>query len=655
MANNRVEIDITANDRATAVVSNLNRNLLQLGSSGNMVQVVLGNMASGGLVAGLSAVAGTIGAVVLGFQAVSSALSGVMSGIREASTLQTSFLTAANSTGLNLKISLPEAEEIQKKLGTSISLAAATQPGSTQDYLTIANVISGSIARAYQGKPKEFLDASTELVKGAGLLSLAANVDPASAGTTIGRFVNGTSSFSQLRLIDFFEKNPDLVEKIDAVAKERGLETEKLEAWTQKQRVDVFNAAIGQIVTPEFLARLNNTAEAKLQIAQAAMFDPQTGLFGFMREVKGLGGLSALDSFNNLLTTVLGVSETGSKLAKALGITIDPMYVLGTGINIFNDILVKVGGWLGSLDPDKLKITGSLGGIGNGVTEWLNKGISSLLKSVENFDGVAFGGWLANITNVLMRNISSFLINFEWWKALQTILTLPVKIGDILYGYVTSIDYGSFFAFFDGMMLALFKNIGKFIGYNFSLAMGSIFNVLASVGGNLLEMWDGFMNMLKTGITGSMLTLLGTGVTFIKTELEKKKDQIFSALSSVASNLMSMWDNFISKLKNGFNSLLDRIKSFIPDLPNVGNAVSSTVQNFVDPIKSAGSAVLDTGKSGLDSATKLLTPKPEAKPVSYAPSVTVNAPPGTDGQSIAQMVISKIEEQYNSFRSSALA
>ncbi len=578
MANNRIEIDITANDRATVVINNLNDNLGRISKTGNIAQIALGNLASAGLIAGLNAVSGAIGKIT--------------SGLSEAAKLQTSFLTAANSTGLNLKISLPEAEEIQKQLGKAVSIAAASQPGNNQDYLTIANAISGSVAKAYQGRPKEFLDATTQLVKGAGLLTVAANVDPTSAGTTIGRFVNGTSSFNQLRLIDFFEKNPDLVQRIDAVAKQRGLETEKLQQWTQEQRISVFNAAVGQIVTPEFLARLNNTAEAKLQMVQSSLFDQQTGLFGFMREIPKLGNLSVLDSFNNLLTTILGVSETASKLANALGITIDPMYVLASGINNFNDVLVKVGSWLGALDPSKLKFNGGLGDIGANITKWLNKGISGLLNAVETFDGVAFGRWLASITNLLMRNIASIVINFDWYKAFLVLTTLPSKIFEVALGFISNFDYGTLFATLTGMVVAVIANAVKFIQHG----------------------------------------------------LDRNTERIFNALDLVANNLLNVWDNFMAKLKAGFDAIISRIQSLIPNLPNVGEAV-----------RGAGGAILDAGKNGLDAATKLLTPKAEAKPVAYAPSVTVNASAGADSQSIVDQVLTAMEQQYNSFRNSALA
>ena len=131
MAANRVEIDITAEDRASGVIANLQRNLGGLGGSAGIAQVALGNIASTAMLAGL--------------QAVSSAINGIVNGLTSAAKMETSFLSAAKGISLNLKVDFSEAEEMQKRIATTISKLAATQPGEDSDYLAFSNGLSDSL------------------------------------------------------------------------------------------------------------------------------------------------------------------------------------------------------------------------------------------------------------------------------------------------------------------------------------------------------------------------------------------------------------------------------------------------------------------------------------------------------------------------------
>ena len=77
-SNNRVEIEITAEDRASGVIANLQRNLGGMGCMANVAQVALGSLASAGVIAGL--------------QAISSAVGKITSGLAEAAQMQTQLL-----------------------------------------------------------------------------------------------------------------------------------------------------------------------------------------------------------------------------------------------------------------------------------------------------------------------------------------------------------------------------------------------------------------------------------------------------------------------------------------------------------------------------------------------------------------------------------
>ena len=408
-SNNRVDIEITAEDRASGVIANLQRNLGGMGGMANIAQVALGSLASAGVVAGL--------------QAISSAVGKITSGLAEAAQMQTQLLTAANSVSINLKVNLPEAEEIQKKLNQNIAIAAATQPGNNADYVAISNTVASSIAKAYQGKPKEFLDATTNLVKGAGLLASSSGIDAGSAGSTISRFINGTTGFNALKNIDFFEKNPILVQKLEEAAKSQGLSTEQLQKWTQSQRVDIFNTALGSVVTPEFLSRLNNTAEAKMQSMQATLFDQNTGIFGFLRDIDSLGGISVLDTFNNFLTTFGVFSSTIKKLQDSLGIAIDPMELLGNGINYLNDVLVEITEYLNGFSLSGLQ-SFDLASFGSSLGVWFSERLRSMIDTILTFDSGGLAFQAADFVAMLVRTTLNFIDNVDFGVVFKVIVSV---------------------------------------------------------------------------------------------------------------------------------------------------------------------------------------------------------------------------------------
>lgn len=632
MSSNQVDIDISANDQASEVVQNLIGNFINLG---NVANVVMGNLAAAAIFTGLNAVNDTV--------------QNIKQGLLEAAAIQTQFISAANSTSLNLKINLPDAEALQKQLGKSISIAAASQPGTNSDYVEIANMISGSIARAYEGKPKEFLDATSELVKGAGVLANSAGIDPTNAGSVMGRFLNGTSSFKQLRNIDFFEKNQDLVFKIEEIAQAKGLQTKDLQNWTQRQRVEILTAATTAVVTPEFLARLNDTAEAKLQTMQANLFDPQIGLFGFLREIPSLGNLTVLDTFNNLLTTIDQFGQAIGRLSDSLGISVDPMKVLADFINFINETLLRLTVFTdglatnrkGGIDGQKLDLGAIFGGMFEGIAaifkdgnlgsmaaEALNKGISWLLDGLMNMDGMAIGKAIGAMATSLVKNISNFITQINWVEVLGIIAEASFRIIGAIAGIIISFDWNLIPMFFVDLIVNLLKNIfraaAKDVAKTTNVVGNFLGNIFNAIGSSLKNAWDGLINALK------------------------------GVFSGIVTKLYSIIPEPLRNVGQTFNQAGQVIGGTVGRIGEVGGAAINKVGSIFSPKPKEN--LKDKPKEELTiQPVPLPQPKPEPKSVAFAPTINVHPSPGMDESSLADRVLQQLASNYSSFKQGALA
>lgn len=579
---NSINIDITASDRASVVIGNLQKNMSSLSDS--FKGSFLGNFGASAALAGLSAIKDAVG--------------GIKNAFLDAAKIQTQFVTAANSTALNLKVNIDTGFDIQKKLGKEIAKAAAAQPGDNQDYVNIANGISGSIARAFAGNPEGFLKATSKATSNAGLLANSAGIDGVSAGSTISRFINGSSGFAQLRNIDFFEKNQDLVFQIDKLSKAQGLDPKNLQHWTQKQRIDIFNAATSAIVTPAFLARLNNTADAKLQSFKAYLFDPQVGLFGFLREMPSLGDRSVLDSFNGLLTTISFLGASASRISAMLGFGFDPLAPLGNLIDWFNDLLVGVSKYLDGLSLKQVKAFN--------ISSIFNAAIDSFSSMVKNFDGSKTGAVLAGITNGILNSITRMFLTTNWSKVGAAVSKLAFEAFRTIVSYFLNIDYG---AVLQGLF-SIFQAICRYFQ------------------GGLSFVWSGFMRDL------------GMGLEYTVTSIKK------------------VWDDFVGFLKGILDGVTSKLTAAIPEplrQAAQGNVNPGAIAN--DIWKGVtGDRNFITGEPNKPlGVTPLAQPQASAKPVAYAPNVTVNAAQGQDESTIAQMVVDKIAAGYTRYKQEALS
>ncbi len=291
MAQNRVEIDINANDNATGAINRVVGNFSRLNNSvstGNAsLASFMGNLGAGLVFKGLDIAIGKVGQI--------------KSGLLEASKIQAQQVMTANTTALALKVSLPEGEAIAESLMSKLSKAAAAQPGDTEDYLKVFNGLNGAVARAVGGDKEEYERSVIELSRTAGLLATSAGVSVEEAGLSVGRLIDGTLSLSEARQLDLFTKNPELLSKFKDLAVAKGLDPEDIKTWAKKDLLQTAEEALGAIASPELLARLNSTAESKLASIQTALFNPREGVFGFLRKIEPLGGKTILDAFSNFL------------------------------------------------------------------------------------------------------------------------------------------------------------------------------------------------------------------------------------------------------------------------------------------------------------------------------------------------------------------
>lgn len=587
MAANRVDIDINARDNASSVIDGV------LGNFDRLTQSVTGaNSAFGSFMGGL----GTAIAFK-GLDVVLSTVDRIKSTLLEAAAIQTAFISASSSTSQNLKVSFTEGIDIQKDLGMAIAKAAASQPGSTQDYVAMSDMISGSIARGFEGDKDGFLAATTDLVKTSGLLAQTKGIDTNSAGSTIGRFINGSSGFNQLRNIDFFEKNQDLVFKIDEVAKSKGLDTAKLQDWSQKQRIEVLKLASAQVVTPELLAALNSTADAQIETMKTQLFDPRIGIFGFLRELPTRGNKSILDAVSNFLGGLSTLSTSLGGLMQKLGLGFDPLVPLAMFIDWMSSLMDKLSVIVTGFNPSKLAFSLMT--------------FEGFFEGLTNFKAWDIGANMAKFYGNIIKNLTSSIANVDWVNLGRTIAQLLMKAADLVMGYILNTDFNAI----ADLALTILVAIGKIA---IGILSEMIYTILKDIGNGLKRAFKGVIDAIMWAVNGikKVVQPLADGVSNVIS-------RVSSPVAAAASAASDLRDNVGNTLSNVFK-------------PKPTNKPVST-------LKPAASNKLPTNKT-----------TDKAVATSFNPVINVSANPGMDEDALAKRVVAYFNDAYTSYNAALL-
>jgi hypothetical protein len=505
---NTITFTLNAKDEATKVVKDL-------------VGTVKGELAGA---FGQAMVAANLftAAIQTGLGKVNDLVGRLREGLNQAIDIQSENISTAGNimklTGQNYD----QASDFIDKFSIKMSNVAATLPGATSDYVNFGKAIMDDVIPAFKNLDgsidlsamrKELEEVSTYGT----LLQQSAGVTTQSATNAISKFLGGTSGMASLRALDFFEKNTTfrniLTEEIEKLGGD-------VQALTVKQRLEIFKKAAQ--LPPEVLKAQSESIGGLMAGFESLLFDPQSGIFGFMRDLneKATGSQSVLVALNELLAVTVGegglffsMGETLKNLGVDLG---DPMVALRSGI---------------------LFITNKL------------QELNSILKDF-NFNG--------NV-NLLRERVGNFfknLFNFDVTPLAKLSGEKLAQIVNGLFSEITKLDYG----FIAGRLLnfvgAFFQGVGAFLA---NLDSGVYATVAAGI-------------LLSVGVIPAITTFAGgLFATFVAGTAGLPVLLVVAAglaIGALAKTIIEHWDQ-ISQMAGEY-------------LGNIGKAVSSATDLFVN-------------------------------------------------------------------------
>ena len=262
------------------------------------------------------AISGTLGTLP---GQITQTLGGVLSGgggLQQAISLQTEQNTAVSTLASLTGSTIPAASASIEKLNSSLAKSAAALPGQTEDYKSLARVLSDNLIPAFKSADGSFDDAGfvtnlSGLAESYGAITASSTKDTGNTSLALTRALGGASS-SQLRQFAFFEQNPVALSQMESRLAEVGAES--LADLTVKSRVNLLLEVGETILTPEAKAQAENSVDGLLEALRSSLFDPSEGIFGLRRDLdKEVEGVqSVFDSFNAALKGL--VSQNGDDL-----------------------------------------------------------------------------------------------------------------------------------------------------------------------------------------------------------------------------------------------------------------------------------------------------------------------------------------------------
>ena len=622
-----IVVDIVARDLLTPVINNLRGSYL-------------GNLGADLTMAGLNGVLGKL-------QEIGSSLT-------KATQAQTKFISDANNLGLSTGLSLGLAESTLDDINQKIAKNAAALPGTTEQYVKLANYIASAVAEGKNlhdpvglAKYKQQLE---EIATQYTLISQAVpNLDSEATGDFVRRLLGGKESFGSLKQLQFAQGNPDFQKYLK---EELAKQNKTLEDWTkldQDNRFTVIQAVGKRIGNSGYITRLQGTADAMIEGLKSNLFDPLIGVFGFRRKIDDAGGRTVLDSFTGFLQSWLGLGSTVSTIAQKLGLSFDPLEPLVDVIDFVTDIGTKADLWLSSMNFSQGFGSLDFSSLGSGLFDWLsgfwNGIIKNLLGLTFNFDTHDIVKAVVGFIESLIKGFISLQANFDWAGVGRFVGLWLVKLPSII-------------------LQALIKFNWALIPQTLLFGLVGFFKFL---GGLLFGVAEGLLNEIPM--------LLETWVDKILDNFRA----VFDGFKWLADTIMGWIDRARNLVPNAgravVNTMPPEVKQAIKDLPapvkdaaKVGINAAGNLIPGVGLVKTVTGIIdLMTGKAGDNTSlspntinpNKPLTipapDKPQKVASAFAPVINIPVQSQADPEQIANMVSDRIAIAYNRYVQEQLA
>lgn len=447
---NEVRLQITAEDRVSAKIDILRDKLSKLSmvkpidaAKATLIQGQIQKLEEG--IEKPKGGMGITGAVMFGQLGVAAVLNGIQTignqarktvgAVMEAASLQTGGLATAGDLANQLGVSFAKAKDLVADTRAEISKMSAALPGENKDYNAIFQNISATIAGTTRGNMGLFKKEAMELTQTFGVLAaIRPNVDANTGGSAVNRLMSGTMAIKEaFGTNDIFSKNPLLQKYISEQLKIIGKSEQDWKQLTTETRKRILMSAGKQAVSQETLASFDGTVDSMVATAKATLFDPDIGVFGFLKKIKAAGGRSGLDAVQTGLQALDNLFRAVGRIGAGLGFDSDTVMLTFVRLaDFFTDMVNTVTGAINGNNPIE-----AISGIFGKVFSWLSTALSQVGQFVNNIPwgklGYAFGAVVGKVMTMLFTRVDWAEVNKTVAKAALGIIVL---IGAAIVGAI---------------------------------------------------------------------------------------------------------------------------------------------------------------------------------------------------------------------------
>ncbi len=686
--NNQVTITLRADgNQASAVISGLS-NQINRDLSGSLGRATLGaNLMTGAISAGL--------------QRLTSLIGNIGGKLNEVMDIQQGNIATAGTLMKLVGFTFKEASDYIDQFSSNMAKVASTLPGATSDYVKLGKGIMDNLVPAFKTlngsfDKKGYTEALNDITRDAGFLASANKTDIGLTSQGISKFLAGRS-VKELAQSKFFEDNPAILSLIESEADKLGIDLEKS---TERQRVDILRTVLA---TPkEVLLASSNSLSGLIEGFKSSLIDPNTGLFGLMRDLsEKSGSQTALHSITDAVKSLIGeggLFEQTSKALAGLGIVLgDPMVKLKSAADDFTESVKQITSIFQefnnrrpgqTLDDSKETLEEDLKYYFSNLFDFTTLG-KSLAKIVNGiFNGIfafIWSGGLQSLIGGIAKGLGAFLTNLDW-SVYATILSgilvkkyltiAFIKLGALIATRILASGAWTYALGFMGPIGAGLLQLGAFIGG--TVGTGGALLIAALLGFLAYGIWK------NRDFIGKKLQELGKGIDkffagiigWFRDELDKIPggSSINQGLDSVAHGNEQIKEATGGKVNiaailasTGLFSYLSSkaVGTLRGDIPNSYNGLNtSSLMNAANKELAkappgAGLVMANSSETILNSSQQArimsaMSSKPEiTKVTSSKPSITIGAinihTAATNAQEIAKDVVACIERELQNF------
>lgn len=561
------QIDITLNLRdnlsqalksTTDAASNRLRGLQKQADSGGSSQdtsgISVGTIAAGNLLAG------AISGIASGVMSAGASLVGAIgSAYEKAAEANRGALGATSANAALLGMGFDESAKLTASITTQLAKSAETLPGSTKDYLDAFNGVSDTLSLSGGLTKKGMTDAGREMVELVAMLGKASGSGSGSTSTAIGKMLGDTGSETLFR-IDAFEKVPAfkaILEKdLEKAGKTLGDFFKMDAAAKQAQLVEVKK----KLFSKDYVAAMNASMDAQMDTLAAKLFDPTSGIFGFLRGIK----------INGADTSVFG------ELGKTFGALVSAS---GTLLSLFG----------GGSDP-MVTLAGAI----IGVRLWAESSERNITQATQG--GAGIGGLVSKIISDLSTGIGGAVKGAMDWLMSGSAGTLGVQAGVMLgqglqavFGMVSSglmMLAGS--GIIEVLAVGLF-GVGQFL-------MSALYGLLSQLPGVVYSALDAGVTVLAFGLGA---VLIG-GVAIIGGAISGAWIAVVAGFMAIGSAASSSLSGIAAGVSGHFSGVIGAITGLVGAITgaidNAKNAVGGWISGAVEGAKNQVSGMV-SGKA----------------------------------------------------------